>query len=99
MDSHQINIKAGVIKVKDELSLKRTIFRISRNNCFVMFAPYQAITDKMEKLQEEFLVFFLLFSGLKGGPLDRKLDRLVSSFSAQNYYIPQNSTDYNKYKK
>lgn len=49
MDSHQINIKAGVIKAKDELSLKRTLFRISRNNCFVMFAPYQVIPDKMEK--------------------------------------------------
>lgn len=43
MGSSKINMKAGVIKIKDEMILKRTIFRISRNNSFVFFVPYSDI--------------------------------------------------------
>lgn len=98
MSQSQINIKAGIIRMKDELQLKRTAFRISRNNCFFVSVPFSSVFDKLSQDEEDKVVFFLLFSGLKGGVLERKLDRFISVFSGQRYNIPSNPTEFNRMK-
>lgn len=78
--------------------MKRTAFRISRNNCFAVFTPYTSLFEKVEATEQDKLVFFFLFSGVKGGTLDKKLDKFTSNFSNQNYKIPENATELNKQK-
>jgi hypothetical protein len=43
MLSSKVNMKAGVIKTRDQINLKRSVFRITRNNCFVVFVNFTTI--------------------------------------------------------
>ena len=72
----KVNMKASVIKTKDKLNLKSSIFRVTRNNCFVIFIDYETIFNKVNpdsyKGQNK-IVVFLLFSGIKNGVLFKKI--------------------------
>lgn len=64
----------------------------------MVFIPFSSVFEQLRPGEEDKLVVFFLFSGVKGGTLERKLDRLVSGFSAQNYILPHSINELRKCK-
>ena len=76
----------GCIPLADKATFERMLFRSTRGNCYVRFAPIEAeisdpITgDLMEK--EVFIIFF------KSSSIESKIIKICDSFSAHRYKLP-----------
>lgn len=78
--NNKVSYKVGVIQAEEELRFKRTIFRITKGNCFVFCIPFSEIFEKLLKDEENKTVFFLLFPGLNGSYLEHKIDKLITMY-------------------
>jgi hypothetical protein len=81
-------MKVGIVERKNEYNLKKTIFRISRNNCFIIFFQFSDIFPSiLEKEEENKLVFYLLFSGNKDGILHEKICKIINLYCLKDYKV------------
>jgi V-type H+-transporting ATPase subunit a len=76
----------GVVSTEEKARFERMIFRATRGNCFVRFAPIkQPITDpKTGELVEKsvFIVFY------KSVSIETKLKKICDAFMAHRYSLP-----------
>eukprot|EP00816_Leptocylindrus_hargravesii_P005674 CAMPEP_0196803194 /NCGR_PEP_ID=MMETSP1362-20130617/2578_1 /TAXON_ID=163516 /ORGANISM="Leptocylindrus danicus, Strain CCMP1856" /LENGTH=904 /DNA_ID=CAMNT_0042174645 /DNA_START=32 /DNA_END=2746 /DNA_ORIENTATION=- len=76
----------GVVASEEKARFERMIFRATRGNCYVRFAPIkEPITDpETQELMEKhvFIVFY------KSASIELKLKKICDAFSAHRYSLP-----------
>lgn len=76
----------GVVSTEDRLRFERMIFRTTRGNCYVRFAPIQQpITDPESGQLVEKSVFIIFF---KSEAIEAKLRKICDAFQAHRYALP-----------
>lgn len=87
---------SGTIDSSDELRFKRTIFRVSKSNCYCdvkqinnISQSYRLVNSKSKEPIKR-SVFILLFMANEGGFMQGKLRKVCDSFSAYIADLPQN---------
>eukprot|EP00529_Nitzschia_sp_RCC80_P004738 CAMPEP_0113505270 /NCGR_PEP_ID=MMETSP0014_2-20120614/35213_1 /TAXON_ID=2857 /ORGANISM="Nitzschia sp." /LENGTH=911 /DNA_ID=CAMNT_0000400543 /DNA_START=18 /DNA_END=2753 /DNA_ORIENTATION=+ /assembly_acc=CAM_ASM_000159 len=76
----------GVVSTEDRLRFERMIFRTTRGNCYVRFAPIQQpITDPQSGQLIEKSVFIIFF---KSSAIEVKLRKICDAFQAHRYVLP-----------
>ena len=77
---------SGVVTTEERLRFERMIFRATRGNCYVRFAPIkQPVTDPESGLLVEKSVFIVFF---KSESIEIKLKKICDAFSAHRYSLP-----------
>lgn len=76
----------GVVSNEERLRFERMIFRATRGNCYVRFAPIkQPITDPVTGELVEKSVFIVFYKSLS---IENKLKKICDAFSAHRYSLP-----------
>jgi V-type H+-transporting ATPase subunit a len=76
----------GVVAVEEKVRFERMIFRATRGNCYVRFAPIkQPITDPETGMLVEKTVFIIFY---KSELIETKLKRICDAFAAHRYSLP-----------
>ncbi|KAL7469631.1 hypothetical protein ACHAXS_009897 [Conticribra weissflogii] len=76
----------GVVATEEKVRFERMIFRATRGNCYVRFAPIkQAITDPETGSLIEKCVFIVFFKSLS---IETKLKKICDAFFAHRYSLP-----------
>jgi V-type H+-transporting ATPase subunit a len=76
----------GVVSSEEKVRFERMIFRATRGNCYVRFAPIQQpITDPESGQLVEKSVFIIFF---KSESIEVKLKRICDAFGAHRYSLP-----------
>lgn len=76
----------GVVATEEKVRFERMIFRATRGNCYVRFAPImQPITDPETGMLVEKSVFIIFY---KSESIEMKLKRICDAFSAHRYSLP-----------
>lgn len=76
----------GVVATEEKVRFERMIFRATRGNCYVRFAPIlQPITDPTTGMVVEKSVFIIFF---KSESIETKLKRICDAFAAHRYSLP-----------
>lgn len=76
----------GVVATEEKARFERMIFRATRGNCYVRFAPIkQPITDPETGLMVEKSVFIIFY---KSESIEVKLKKICDAFSAHRYSLP-----------
>lgn len=76
----------GVVASEEKTRFERMIFRATRGNCYVRFAPIkQPITDPVSGLSVEKSVFIIFY---KSESIEVKLKKICDAFSAHRYSLP-----------
>lgn len=76
----------GVVATEEKVRFERMIFRATRGNCYVRFAPIlQPITDPETGMLVEKSVFIIFY---KSESIETKLKRICDAFSAHRYSLP-----------
>jgi len=76
----------GVVTTEEKSRFERMIFRATRGNCYVRFAPIQqAITDPVNGMLVEKSVFIIFY---KSESIETKLKKICDAFSAHRYSLP-----------
>lgn len=76
----------GVVSTDERVRFERMIFRATRGNCYVRFAPIQQpITDPESGQLIEKSVFIIFF---KSESIETKLKRICDAFGAHRYSLP-----------
>lgn len=76
----------GVVASEEKSRFERMIFRATRGNCYVRFAPIkQPITDPETGLLVEKSVFIIFY---KSESIEIKLKKICDAFSAHRYSLP-----------
>jgi len=76
----------GVISTEECVRFERMIFRITRGNCYVRFAPIQQpITDPASGQLLEKSVFIVFY---KSQAIEAKIKKICDAFQAHRYSIP-----------
>ncbi|CAJ1942950.1 unnamed protein product [Cylindrotheca closterium] len=76
----------GVVASEEKSRFERMIFRATRGNCYVRFAPIkQPITDPESGLSVEKSVFIIFY---KSESIEVKLKKICDAFSAHRYSLP-----------
>lgn len=76
----------GVVATEEKVRFERMIFRATRGNCYVRFAPIkQPITDPETGVAVEKSVFIIFY---KSESIELKLKRICDAFSAHRYSLP-----------
>lgn len=76
----------GVVATDEKVRFERMIFRATRGNCYVRFAPIkQPITDPMTGMLVEKSVFIIFY---KSESIELKLKRICDAFAAHRYSLP-----------
>jgi V-type H+-transporting ATPase subunit a len=76
----------GVVSTDERSNFERMIFRATRGNCFVRFAPIkQPITDPETGQLTEKSVFIIFY---KSESIEIKLKKICDSFQAHRYSLP-----------
>ena len=76
----------GVVSAEEKVRFERMIFRATRGNCYVRFAPIeQPIADPETGLLVEKVVFIIFF---KSESIETKLKKICDAFSAHRYTLP-----------
>lgn len=76
----------GVVATEEKVRFERMIFRATRGNCYVRFAPIkQPITDPESGQMVEKCVFIIFY---KSESIELKLKRICDAFSAHRYSLP-----------
>lgn len=83
--SSLFNHMVGALNTNDFKRFQRTIFRVSKGNCLVIFNSIELIklNQKLPKpthFKEERGVFILLYRGDKGSYTEKRLKRICSTF-------------------
>jgi V-type H+-transporting ATPase subunit a len=76
----------GVVDAAEKSRFERMIFRATRGNCFIRFAPIkQPITDPVTGALTEKCVFIIFYKSLS---IEKKLKQICDAFSAHRYSLP-----------
>jgi len=76
----------GVVATEEKTRFERMIFRATRGNCYVRFAPIkQPITDPETGVLLEKSVFIIFY---KSESIEVKLKKICDAFSAHRYSLP-----------
>jgi len=76
----------GVVSTEEKARFERMIFRATRGNCYVRFAPIkQPITDPETGMLLEKSVFIIFY---KSESIEMKLKKICDAFSAHRYSLP-----------
>lgn len=76
----------GVVATEEKVRFERMIFRATRGNCYVRFAPIkQPITDPETGMSVEKSVFIIFY---KSESIELKLKRICDAFAAHRYSLP-----------
>jgi len=76
----------GVVDSAEKSRFERMIFRATRGNCFIRFAPIkQPITDPETGCLTEKCVFIIFYKSLS---IEKKLKQICDAFSAHRYSLP-----------
>lgn len=76
----------GVVSTEERTNFERMIFRATRGNCFVRFAPIkQPITDPETGQLTEKSVFIIFY---KSDSIELKLKKICDAFQAHRYSLP-----------
>jgi len=76
----------GVVSVEEKVRFERMIFRATRGNCYVRFAPIQQpITDPRTGELVEKSVFIVFYKSLS---IEAKLKKICDAFDAHRYSLP-----------
>lgn len=76
----------GVVATEEKVRFERMIFRATRGNCYVRFAPIkQPITDPESGQLVEKSVFIIFY---KSESIELKLKRICDAFAAHRYSLP-----------
>jgi len=76
----------GVVSTEEKVRFERMIFRATRGNCYVRFAPIkQPITDPETGALVEKCVFIVFFKSLS---IETKLKKICDAFFAHRYSLP-----------
>ena len=76
----------GVVSTEEKVRFERMIFRATRGNCYVRFAPIkQPITDPETGALVEKCVFIIFFKSLS---IETKLKKICDAFFAHRYSLP-----------
>jgi V-type H+-transporting ATPase subunit a len=76
----------GVVAAEEKVRFERMIFRATRGNCYLRFAPIrQPIADPETGLAIEKSVFIIFY---KSESIELKLKRICDAFSAHRYSLP-----------
>jgi V-type H+-transporting ATPase subunit a len=76
----------GVVSTEEKVRFERMIFRATRGNCYVRFAPIkQPITDPESGALVEKCVFIVFFKSMS---IETKLKRICDAFFAHRYSLP-----------
>ena len=76
----------GVVSTEEKSRFERMIFRATRGNCFVRFAPIkQPITDPNTGELVEKSVFIIFY---KSVTFENKLKKICDAFQAHRYSLP-----------
>lgn len=76
----------GVVSTEEKVRFERMIFRATRGNCYVRFAPIkQPITDPETGSLIEKCVFIIFFKSLS---IETKLKKICDAFFAHRYSLP-----------
>ncbi len=76
----------GVVSTEEKSRFERMIFRATRGNCFVRFAPIkQPITDPQTGELVEKSVFIIFYKSIT---IENKLKKICDAFMAHRYSLP-----------
>lgn len=76
----------GVVSTEEKTRFERMIFRATRGNCYVRFAPIlQPITDPSSGALVEKCVFIVFYKSIQ---IETKLKKICDAFSAHRYSLP-----------
>ncbi|KAG7360696.1 V-type ATPase subunit [Nitzschia inconspicua] len=76
----------GVVATEERSRFERMIFRATRGNCYVRFAPIkQPITDPQSGQMVEKCVFIIFY---KSESIETKLKKICDAFQAHRYSLP-----------
>ena len=76
----------GVVATEEKQRFERMIFRSTRGNCFIRFAPIkQPITDPITGDLQEKMVFIIFYKSLS---IENKLKKICDAFMAHRYSLP-----------
>jgi len=76
----------GVVSTEEKVRFERMIFRATRGNCYVRFAPIkQPITDPETGSLVEKSVFIVFYKSLS---IEEKLKKICDAFQAHRYSLP-----------
>ena len=76
----------GVVSTEEKARFERMIFRATRGNCYVRFAPItQPITDPETGFLVEKCVFIVFYKSLS---IETKLKKICDAFDAHRYSLP-----------
>eukprot|EP00543_Licmophora_paradoxa_P002448 CAMPEP_0202454424 /NCGR_PEP_ID=MMETSP1360-20130828/12157_1 /ASSEMBLY_ACC=CAM_ASM_000848 /TAXON_ID=515479 /ORGANISM="Licmophora paradoxa, Strain CCMP2313" /LENGTH=884 /DNA_ID=CAMNT_0049073733 /DNA_START=131 /DNA_END=2785 /DNA_ORIENTATION=+ len=76
----------GVVATEEKARFERMIFRATRGNCYVRFAPIkQPITDPHTGYLTEKCVFIVFYKSLS---IETKLKKICDAFEAHRYSLP-----------
>eukprot|EP00980_Cylindrotheca_fusiformis_P012579 scaffold3084_cov144-Cylindrotheca_fusiformis.AAC.27 len=76
----------GVVASEEKTRFERMIFRATRGNCYVRFAPIkQPITDPESGVMVDKSVFIIFY---KSESIEAKLKKICDAFSAHRYSLP-----------
>ena len=76
----------GVVAAEEKVRFERMIFRATRGNCYLRFAPIkQPITDPETGIAVEKSVFIIFY---KSESIEMKLKRICDAFAAHRYSLP-----------
>lgn len=76
----------GVVASEEKSRFERMIFRATRGNCYVRFAPItEPITDPVSGELTEKHVFIVFY---KSASIENKLKKICDAFSAHRYSLP-----------
>jgi len=76
----------GVVSTEEKVRFERMIFRATRGNCYVRFAPIkQPITDPESGNLVEKCVFIVFYKSMS---IEQKLKNICDAFGAHRYSLP-----------
>eukprot|EP00567_Pseudictyota_dubia_P009584 CAMPEP_0197448618 /NCGR_PEP_ID=MMETSP1175-20131217/18211_1 /TAXON_ID=1003142 /ORGANISM="Triceratium dubium, Strain CCMP147" /LENGTH=886 /DNA_ID=CAMNT_0042980441 /DNA_START=92 /DNA_END=2752 /DNA_ORIENTATION=+ len=76
----------GVVSTEEKVRFERMIFRATRGNCYVRFAPIkQPITDPENGNLVEKCVFIVFYKSMS---IEQKLKNICDAFGAHRYSLP-----------
>jgi len=86
LDMLRFNTIAGVVNTEDKVRFERMIFRTTRGNSMIKFAPIEhSIWDPETGKESEKSVFLVFF---KSAAIEIKLKKICDAFMAHRYTLP-----------
>lgn len=91
-----LTIKCGILSNSQQGRFSRTIFRITRGNCYIKFIAMKDVLQKVREKQQHKLIYFLLFPAKSDSYLQRKINKFISNYNLplEQYRYPNNPKDY-----